>query len=251
VRGIISDLHGNAEALEAVFQDMDRKGVDEIFCLGDVVGYGPDPEHCIDRVMERCKVVICGNHDWAVVHGAVGFNRVAKGAIDATRKRLKPGLLASAEKRRRWDFIQNLEQSYRDGDDLFVHGSPRDPTMEYVFPYDIMVRPNVKIEEIFAMFGRTCFSGHTHVPGILTEGYEFLDIITLEGEYHRTDEKTLINVGSVGQPRDGDNRACYVTIDGDDIAFHRVEYDYARTIRKIQETRDIDELCGLRLERGE
>jgi diadenosine tetraphosphatase ApaH/serine/threonine PP2A family protein phosphatase len=141
--------------------------------------------------------------------------------------------------------------SYRDGGDIYVHGSPRDPTMEYVFPYDVMVCPNVKLEEIFAAFDRMCFVGHTHVPGVITQAYEFFDIQAIDHMYERGAEKILVNVGSVGQPRDGDNRASYATLEGDVVRFHRVEYDYAATIRKIREIADLDELCGLRLERGE
>jgi diadenosine tetraphosphatase ApaH/serine/threonine PP2A family protein phosphatase len=149
---------------------------------------------------------------------------------------------------RRWSFLRGLPRRYQEGDFLFVHGSPRDPLNEYVFPEDIYNRR--KMEDIFALVGRHCFQGHTHVPGIFTENLLFHSPEELDCLYRLDARKTVCNVGSVGQPRDGDWRACYVLFDGKNICFRRVEYDIETTIRKIRDVDDLDDFLGDRLGDG-
>ena len=116
---IISDLHSNIEALGAVLARLDREGIERIVCLGDVVGYGPDPEHCIDLVMQRCQLTLMGNHDEALLRGAHDFNPW-RAVIEYNRRMLKPTLLAGSARRSRWKFIESLPVSHREGETLMV-----------------------------------------------------------------------------------------------------------------------------------
>ena len=255
MRAILSDIHGNLEALRAVLEDIDGlgagpgdgAGVEEIYCLGDVIGYGPDPAACIDLVRDRCALTLLGNHDQASLFDPEGFNKTAERAIFWTRRTLEHGRGAAE----RFDFLGELPRtkSERDNTLLFVHGSARNPLNEYVFPEDIYNGP--KMSKIFALVGRHCFQGHTHIPGVFTEDLDFLSPADLDGAYTLGEAKALVNVGSVGQPRDGDPRASYVTLDGDRLTFRRVEYDHKTTAAKIYEIPDLDNYLGDRLANGQ
>jgi len=245
---IISDIHANLEALEAVLADIDARGASEILCLGDIVGYGIDAEACVDLVTKRCSLCLCGNHDWALVNTAVGFNPMARRAIEYTRERMEPGRLATRARRARWEYIKALPTRHERGNWLLVHGSPRDPVMEYIFPEDVDIAPD-KIAEIFGMFQRVCFVGHTHLPGVFTEDMVFRVPAELGGTFGIESKRAIINVGSVGQPRDGDVRACYVQVTEDLVIYRRVEYDIQKTMEKIRASR-IDALCAERLALG-
>ncbi|HLU47145.1 MAG TPA: metallophosphoesterase family protein, partial [Planctomycetota bacterium] len=158
----ISDIHGNLEALTAVLRDIDRRKVDEIYCLGDIVGYGPDPVACVDAVRARASVVICGNHDEALIRGALGFNQVAREAIEWTRMLLRPRVFRPRSFAR-WRFLGTLPLIAQRHGWLLVHGSPRDPTSEYVLPRHVAWSPPGMFDEIFSAFESLCFVGHTHV----------------------------------------------------------------------------------------
>ncbi|MGE0376390.1 MAG: metallophosphoesterase, partial [Planctomycetaceae bacterium] len=135
MRALISDIHGNLEALLAVLADIEKQGITEVFCLGDIVGYGPNPRECVDQVMERCAVTILGNHDQAALFDPEGFNAGAERAIFWTRNMLESD---RPEKNvQRWEFLGELPRMRREGNLLFVHGSARNPLNEYVFPEDI------------------------------------------------------------------------------------------------------------------
>ena len=255
MRAILSDVHGNLEALEAVLADVDGlnggAGVDEIYCLGDVIGYGPDPCACIDLVRDRCKLTLLGNHDQASLFDPEGFNKTAERAIFWTRRTLE----TSRGGDERFDFLGELPRTISEEDDdlLFVHGSARNPLNEYVFPEDIYNGP--KMTKIFGLIGRRCFQGHTHIPGVFTEDLDFLAPTDLDGVYRFPEpgagSKAMVNVGSVGQPRDGDPRASYVTLDGDEVTFRRVEYDHRATAAKIYDVPDLDNYLGDRLAKGQ
>jgi len=209
-RALISDIHGNLEALEVVLADIKAQGITEIFCLGDIIGYGPNPRECIDRVMENCTAILLGNHDQGAMFDPDGFNIGAERAIFWTREQLEnPNDRVNNE--RRWEFLGMLPRSHRLGPFLFVHGSPRNPLSEYIFPEDIY--NHRKMERLFQLVEKYCFQGHTHVPGVFTEGYQFYAPEEIDNEYTLGDGKVMINVGSVGQPRDGDPRACYVILE--------------------------------------
>ena len=244
---LISDIHANLEALSAVLQDIGTQGVTRMFCLGDVIGYGPNPCECLDRVIDRCQITILGNHDQAALFDPDGFNPVALQAVYWTREQLETAG-SSSQINRRWDFLGELPRTYTEEDRLFVHGSPREPTNEYVFPEDIYNQS--KMDSLFRRVDKHCFQGHTHIPGVFTQQREFLTPEDLGLECRLGGEKVMINVGSVGQPRDNDPRACYVLVEDDLVTFRRVEYDVDRTAKKIYDTPDLDNMLGDRLRTG-
>jgi len=248
---IISDIHANLEALDAVLADIDaRPEIDAIYCLGDLVGYGPDPARVIDRVRKRTDFILMGNHDQAVTTQPLGFSQMAAAAVRWHRQELEPGLLAGPGTRARWAFIQALPQQRRVHLDLFVHASPRDRLTEYILPGEITRNPG-KIDEILALVDSHCFVGHTHMPGVFLAGPRFLSPAEMDHEYvFKPGEKAVINVSSVGQPRDRDPRACYATLTEAGVTWHRVEYDVEITVAKIKSIPQLDDRCGLRLLEG-
>jgi len=246
---VISDIHANLEALEAVFRDIEKARVPKVICLGDVVGYGPDFEECIDRIAARCEVCLRGNHDEAAIEGPTDFNPVARDVINYTREMLKPSLICSAKKRSRWAFLKSLEKTHHESSLSFFHGSPRDPVREYVMKTDVVFAPE-KLVEIFSMLDSSCFIGHTHQPGVIVEGFLFLEPSRIGNVYHISDGKAVINIGSVGQPRDGDNRASYVIVKEGAVHFRRVDYDFRKTIAKIEANPRIHNNCATRLQFG-
>lgn len=246
-RALISDIHGNLEALRAVLQDIKMLEISEIYCLGDVVGYGPNPRECIDECLEL-PVAILGNHDQAAIFDPDGFNPVALGAIYWTRGELEARRGNATENNRRWDFLGEMPRSRSEEGLLFVHGSPRDPTSEYVFPEDIYNQR--KMGSLFERFDRYCFQGHTHIPGIFVDSQAFISTEECNNEYSLAEDKVMINVGSVGQPRDGDRRACYAVLTDDQVTFRRVDYDRDATIEKIYDTPELDNMLGDRLREG-
>jgi predicted phosphodiesterase len=246
-RALISDIHSNLEGLEAVLEDIRQQEIDEIYCLGDIVGYGPNPRECIDLVM-KCKLCLLGNHDQGALFDPEGFNSGAERAIFWTRSQLEEAGGNSSDRHRRWDFLGELPRNCQEGDLLFVHGSARNPLNEYVFPEDIYNKR--KLEKIFALIRHHAFQGHTHVPGVFTESFNFFSPEELDSEYRLNNEKAMINVGSVGQPRDGDSRACYVVLEDDRARFRRVEYPVEKTIEKIYAVPELDNFLGDRLRDG-
>ena len=247
MRALISDIHGNLEALRAVLEDIQKLNVSEIYCLGDVVGYGPNPRECIDACL-GLTVSILGNHDQAAIFDPDGFNPVALRAIYWTREELEARRGSSAENSRRWDYLGEMPRFRSEGEFLFVHGSPRDPTNEYVFPEDIYNQR--KMDSLFERFERYCFQGHTHIPGIFSHSRTFTSPEECNYEYKLSDDKVMINVGSVGQPRDGDPRACYVLLTSDQVTYRRVDYDREKTIEKIYDNPELDDMLGDRLREG-
>ena len=247
-RALISDLHANLEALQAVLADIRAQGITEIYCLGDIVGYGPNPCECLDKVIDTCRVTIMGNHDQATLFDPDGFNPVALQAVYWTREQLENSAGTISKVNRRWDFLGELPRTYSADSCLFVHGSPREPTNEYVFPEDVYNQR--KMDAVFSRIERYCFAGHTHIPGIFTSEREFLTPEDVSYTYRLGQEPVMVNVGSVGQPRDNDCRACYVVIENGVLAFRRVEYDVEATIRKIYAVPDLDNMLGDRLRTG-
>ncbi|MEM1062832.1 MAG: metallophosphoesterase family protein, partial [Planctomycetota bacterium] len=225
MKAIISDIHGNFDALQAVLADIESRGVEQIYCLGDVVGYGPEPAACIDTVIERSSMTLLGNHDQAALFDPEGFNQGAEKAIFWTRRVLESEHGPKAEKR--WEFLGELPRMTKEDDTLFVHGSARNPLNEYVFPEDVY--NGRKMEKIFGLVERHCFQGHTHIAGVFTEGGEFVSPDEVDFSFQLDDGKALVNVGSVGQPRNGDPRAQYVVLDGRSIQFVRVPYPVEKT----------------------
>lgn len=246
-RALISDIHSNLEALQAVLDDIAAQEITEIYCLGDIVGYGPNPCECIDLVM-KCDVCLLGNHDQGALFDPEGFNTGAERAIFWTRDQLESGLGSPEQAALRWDFLGELPRNRRENGLLYVHGSARNPLNEYVFPEDIYNQR--KMEKLFSLVEQHCFQGHTHVPGVFTEGLRFFSPEEIGCEYQFGEEKTMTNVGSVGQPRDGDPRACYVVLEDELFRFRRVAYPLDKTINKIYETPELDNFLGDRLREG-
>ncbi len=244
-RAIISDIHGNIEALTAVLADIETQGISEIYCLGDVVGYGPNPRECIDRCREFALTLL-GNHDNGALFDPEGFSSGAERAIFWTRSQLEQTEHDGAKER--WDFLAGLPRTHREGDFMFVHGSPRSPLNEYVFPEDVYNQR--KIERIFGFIQKYCFQGHTHVPGVFTENFRFYSPSEFSNTYTLGEQKLMINVGSVGQPRDSDPRGSYVILEGNEVEFRRVEYDPAPTRKKILGIAELDDFLGDRLLEG-
>jgi predicted phosphodiesterase len=247
VKAIISDIHSNLEALQAVLADIEQQNITEVYCLGDVVGYGPNPRECVDLVMQ-CKVVLLGNHDQGAMFDPEGFNPPAERAIFWTRAQLESPGESRQVKERRWEFLAERPRSHKEDGFLYVHGSARNPLNEYVFPEDIYNQR--KMERIFALVDKYCFQGHTHVPGIFTETLQFHSPEEVDHVYRLDGRKTLCNVGSVGQPRDGDWRACYILLDDETIRYRRVEYDIDTTVKKIYAIPDLENFLGDRLRDG-
>lgn len=220
-QAILSDIHANFAALSAVLEDLEREGVDEIVCLGDIVGYGPNPCECVDAMMRVANFNLLGDMDEAVLFDSDSLNQIAQRSVERTRKQLEQsGGIEAAKDRRR--YLLNLPRSLSLNDCLFVHGSPREPTHEYVFPEDVF-NPR-KMDALFRLVTRVCFLGHTHIPGIITSKQEFLSPDDCPDSFHLSTGPALINVGSVGQPRDNDPRACYVVLRDQTVEFRRVGY---------------------------
>jgi diadenosine tetraphosphatase ApaH/serine/threonine PP2A family protein phosphatase len=245
-RAIISDIHGNLEALEAVLADIRGQGVARIYCLGDIIGYGPNPCECLDLVMPS-EVCILGNHDQAALFDPEGFSSGAEQAIFWTRSQLEAAG-STPENLARWRYLCELPRQHREDGLLFVHGSARNPLMEYVFPEDVH-NPN-KLNRIFDLVPQYCFQGHTHVPGVFLQSGKFLRPTDVPEGYLLGEVKTMINVGSVGQPRDGDPRASYVLLDDQRVYFRRVEYALETTVAKIHAIPELDNFLGDRLRDG-
>lgn len=225
---IISDIHANYAAFEAV---LDSAGdFDKIWCLGDLVGYGPDPNECVEKLREFDHLCVAGNHDWAVLGrlDLEDFNPDAQKASRWTQAQLTPD---------NHTYLESLPTILIEEGFTLVHGSPRQPVWEYVL-YPSVARPN------FNHFGtRFCFIGHTHVPVIfqlvLLEFGEFCELIQppLDGPIPLGEQRLIINSGSVGQPRDGDHRASYAILDVEHltIEYRRISYPIEKTQRRMEE----------------
>ena len=223
---ILSDIHANLEALEAVFADAQvRGGFDVIWCLGDTVGYGPDPGACIDRIREFDLVAVAGNHDCAAV-GLIDtsdFNDAARAAAKWTAGQVDAG---------QRDYLTSLPMVSVQEPFTLVHGSLREPVAEYLLDRNSAAGTLALLET------RYCLVGHSHIPFICREvegGAEFTEFP--EGEpVALGDQRQIINPGGVGQPRDRDPRPSYAVYDTVDIVIerHRVTYDIAKTQEKMR-----------------
>jgi diadenosine tetraphosphatase ApaH/serine/threonine PP2A family protein phosphatase len=247
---IISDIHGNLEALTAVLEDIERRGIEHIVCLGDVVGYGASPRECLDLVMQHTVVSLCGNHDHAVLYEPTNFNAGAEKACYWTRQAIEDDCEREG-RNRRLAFLGQLPIRYELNDMLFVHASPRKPINEYLFPDDVYANPQKLLLNFERMDKMTCFVGHTHVPGVFVDDPFFEPPDEMDDRrYVIGEEKTIINVGSVGQPRDRDPRASYAIVEDNIVEFVRLPYDIETAAAKIRENPCLDDFLGTRLFEG-
>lgn len=246
---LISDIHGNLDALQVVLADIAARKIDNIVCLGDIVGYGPQPCECLDLVMQRCQWSLMGNHDFAVLYEPTSFNTSAEQAAFWTRRQFE--IETDPDKRRkRWEYLGGLEIRRRDYGSLWVHASPRRPINEYIFPDDVMTAPT-KMQQIFDRIESKCFVGHTHVVGVFTDEPDFYPPADLNGVYlFHEEEKCIVNPGSVGQPRDRDPRASYAILYEDRVEFLRLEYPVDAVIEKVKAVPELHDFLGQRLLEG-
>lgn len=272
---LISDLHSNLPALETALADARGRGTRRFVCLGDMIGYGASPRECLDLVMALCAVepvdpaaekasqpleaglCLLGNHEHALLNSAEDFNPKARSAIEWTRVVLNQG-----EDRERsylyWDYLGSLSPAGRDERALFVHGSPRDPVREYLLPRD--VKNPAKMEDNFRRMDRpVCFVGHSHVPAIYFEDGRLhrpdgtegpIDLALETGPAAEVRQRVIVNVGSVGQPRDGDPRLSYALFDGESVTFVRLEYDVPAAAAAIRAVPELPEYLAERLAIG-
>ena len=195
MKAIISDIHGNLPALEAVIARIDVLGCDEILCLGDVVGYYAQPVECVEMLRNRGIVNILGNHDHYIVSGqGCPRSKLVSEIIEFQRRIIPPDQV---------EWLRTSRRSIIDGHDHFFHGGPDDPVDQYIYAVS---------GDLFPEGARRLFAGHTHVQALIEFG-----------------DRTFCNPGAVGQPRDGDPRAAFAILSDDGIALHRVEYDIDRT----------------------
>jgi len=224
---ILADIHANLAALTAVLEDIKGKdGVDELWCLGDIVGYGPEPGECIKLLRQYNPVCVAGNHDL----GAVGklelsyFNPAAAEACQWTAEKLNP-----VDAR----YLEDLPKTVQKGDFLLAHGSPMEPVMEYVMSTSVA-------EKNFSFFNsQFCLVGHTHMPMAFKQEEDSCTSIALSPGIGLVmhGHRMIINPGAVGQPRDGDPRASYAIYDseGHMLRLYRVEYDIRATQDKMMQ----------------
>lgn len=223
---VVSDIHSNLEALTAVIDDADSSGgFDEVWSLGDLVGYGPDPAAVIDLLRRHDARCVAGNHDLAV-SGRIGLEWFNDYAAEAAR--WTAGQLGKAES----EYLGGLPLRMEMHGFTAVHGSPRDPVWEYV------VNSAAALAAFEGIETRLCLVGHSHVPFVcrLENGAPAFRLATT-GPVELGDGRAIVNPGSVGQPRDGDPRASYAVYDSDSgtLTHRRVEYDIAATQRKMHE----------------
>ncbi|HLW93874.1 MAG TPA: metallophosphoesterase family protein [Solirubrobacteraceae bacterium] len=239
---IISDIHGNRQAFEAVLKDIDSEAVAEVWCLGDLVGYGADPDACVDLARDNTDVCLAGNHDLAVA-GEIPLDDFSRGAAIAVRWTQE--VIAPANR----EFLAALKPSGARVEIGLFHASPRDEVWEYV---------------LSALLAELCFDAATHRVNLIGHShvalsFERTDELPATGETRRaesfldcSDGEWLLNPGSVGQPRDGDPRAAWLLLDtdGPTASYRRCDYDIAAAAGAIRAARLPDSLAE-RLEYGQ
>jgi predicted phosphodiesterase len=221
---IISDVHANLEALNAVLKEIEKERIDEILFLGDSVGYGPNPNECIESLRDSTEVILAGNHDWAAIGmtDITYFNPYARAAIEWTED-----VLSDENK----TFLRELPvaKKLRHGSILLVHSTPKEPEQWHYLSsmWDAYINFHFFTEKI-------CFIGHSHVPAIIEAPPEGELRLYPSHVEIKDGHRYIINVGSVGQPRDGNPDAAYVLFNEDSIEIRRVSYDIVLTQKKMR-----------------
>jgi predicted phosphodiesterase len=241
---VLSDIHANLAALDAVLDDAKAFEYEAVWCLGDTVGYGPEPDECIARMRLLKARTVVGNHDWAVIGrmDTEEFNREASRAVLWTRERLSAESLA---------WLRDLpNQPLVSGDFTLTHGSPRDTIWEYV------LYPSVARASLDHFETPFCLVGHTHVPMIFAAGASDRTVNAIRVKHGeavalRRDRRAILNPGSVGQPRDNDPRAAYALLDTETSTWlpRRVSYSVSITQAHMRAAR-LPERLITRLEFG-
>lgn len=238
---IISDIHGNLEALDTVLTEIEKQKVDSIVCLGDIVGYGPNPNECVDKVREVAEVSLAGNHDYAPL-GKLDlsyFNPWARDAIRWTSDELSEASI---------EFLLGLPLKLELNGFTIVHATPEQPAeWNYILTIGDAARNFSEFE------GQVCFIGHSHVPMAVSLDQEGEYLVQKENPLTIQDDmRYIINVGSVGQPRDLNPRACFAIYDNEEKKYElfRVEYNINETQSKIRKS-GLPEFLAERLELGQ
>jgi len=220
---VFSDMHGNLEAYQAVLSALEREDIHKYYCVGDIVGYGADPSVCIDITKRLNPVIVCGNHDWAAagLTSAENFNPYAKKAVLWTAS-----VLTDEEK----DNLRSLKLTYEDEDATLVHGTLMEPE-DFGYVFDSETAYNM----MNLMKTQVSFIGHSHSPVVFTLYKDKIEYTADPVFKVQEGRKYLVNVGSVGQPRDGDSRAAFCIWDRAArlIEIRRVEYDIGKAQKKI------------------
>jgi predicted phosphodiesterase len=245
---VISDIHSNLEALEAVLEDIERHHVRNIFCLGDLVGYGGNPREVIDLAMDF-NFCLRGNHDDAVSFKVPSkFNIIAAKAVYWTRDMLLPHLHSGPKARKRWNFMRSkLKRFVQIQDMIFAHGTP-DSYFDYVDNPEIAEELLDDEKENVQIY----FVGHTHVGGVFFRDNGKVRFLHSSSPKMPKlgSRRMIINAGSVGQPRDGDIRACYVLIGDNGFYFRRIPYDVKTAIDTVFQMNGLPNDSGQRLAEG-
>jgi diadenosine tetraphosphatase ApaH/serine/threonine PP2A family protein phosphatase len=239
---ILSCVHANYEALVAVIDDATRRGVERIILVGDLVGFGPQPVECVDLARQACSIVLRGCHDQALLDGAAHLPAPTRQGIEWAKQELGPD---------RIEWISKLAETYDAAGIVFCHASPREPISEYLFAEDVR-RDSRKLVRAFEKTSKIVFVGHTHVAGIFQENpLRWTPASQLENYFHyKRGDKVIVNVGSVGQPRDKDPRACYLEVNKNELYWRRVDYDVQQVVAKIQANSHLTASTAQRLIRG-
>ena len=221
--GIISDIHGNLEALEAAIDALSREKIDRYLCVGDIVGYGADPGECIEKTKSLNPIIVLGNHDAASagITDTEKFTDAARKAVIWTKKNLKESDIA---------FLKGLSLIYKNEDLVLAHGTLHEPEKFHYMLDDVTAR------ETFNLMTRAiCFVGHSHAPGIFSYKGDRLDYFYKEKTKLSRGELLIVNAGSVGQPRDGDPRLSYSVYDTEalQVELKRITYDIPKAQKKI------------------
>jgi len=237
--GIISDIHGNLEAFEAVMEALLREEIDEYLCGGDIVGYGADPIACIEKIKALGLSTVCGNHDLTSsdLGGIDNFSKAAREAVIWTHQNISR--LDAA-------FLKKLNFVYKNKHLTLVHGTLREPEAFHYMFTRAAARATFNL-----MDTGVCFVGHSHAPGIFSYENETISPFFKDKAELSGGEKLIVNTGSVGQPRDGDPRACYCVYDTREgsVELKRIAYDIQKTQKKILEAGLAPYLAN-RLEQG-
>ncbi len=241
---IVSDIHGNLEALTAVLHEIDRLGVERVICLGDLVCYGADSLECVRR-SSAWEIVISGDWDAAMVdHDPASWNSTLNRHIEYVRGEIQQ----AADSKLLLETIKSFLPFHVESGIHFVHGTPDNPR-EWIFPEDVY--DSAKLNRIAGQFDDVCFCGHAHINGVFRRSgkseWSFTEPKPGEAYGIRQASKTIVTVGSVGQPRDDNPGASFVTLKGDCVTFHRIEYDVEAAADKIRANPDIDNMYGDRL----
>jgi predicted phosphodiesterase len=221
---VISDVHANAEAIWAVLRDIKKRRINDIFFIGDAVGYGPDPNECIELLKSECKIMLAGNHDWGVagLTKTESFNENARIALTWTGRVLNDDNLEILS-------TSPLEVEIEERNITLVHATPREPEQWHYLQ-------TLSDAEINFKYIQTdiCFVGHSHKPFII--GMDVSGEMQIhKREMHRSEGgRYIVNTGSVGQSRDGDPRACYAFVDDARIELIRIGYDIQLTQKKME-----------------